>query len=67
VRRTGDLSTPDFHRAIGWLEGDWGRYNVVDCSEAVVHRAGVLAERHALRGYDAVQLAAAVEARPDVG
>jgi hypothetical protein len=31
----------------------------VEASEAVVHRAGVLAEAHALRGYDAVHLAAA--------
>ena len=67
MRRTRDLSAPDFQRAVGWLEGDWPRYNVVECSEAVVHRAGVLAERHALRGYDAVQLGAALEARPDVG
>ena len=67
MRRSGELSTPDFRRAVGWLEDDWRRYNVVDCSEAVVHRAGVLAERHALRGYDAMQLAAAVEARPDAG
>jgi len=67
MRRAGDLSTPDFRRAVGWLEGDWDRYNVVDCTEAVMHRAGVLAERHALRGYDAIQLAAAVEARPGVG
>ncbi len=34
-------------------------YQVVEVDEAVVDRAMVLAETHGLRGYDAVQLAAA--------
>ena len=36
---------------------------MVDLTEPLVKRAGALAERHALRGYDAVQLAAALDVR----
>jgi predicted nucleic acid-binding protein len=35
----------------------------MDVSDPVVRRAGELAERHALRGYDAIQLAAALDFR----
>ncbi len=37
------------------------QYQLISVSEAVVLRAMTLAEKHRLRGYDAVQLAAAVE------
>jgi hypothetical protein len=37
------------------------QYQLVSANEAVVNRAMLLAERRRLRGYDAVQLAAAVE------
>jgi hypothetical protein len=36
-------------------------YQIVELTERVVTRAMMLAETHALRGYDAVQLAAALE------
>ncbi len=36
-------------------------YQVVELTDAVIARAMRLAERHALRGYDAVQLAGALE------
>ncbi len=38
-------------------------YFVVDISEALVKMAGQLAEKHALRGYDAIHLASAVTLR----
>jgi len=38
-------------------------YNIVDVNDPLVRRAGALAERHGLRGYDAVQLAAALDLR----
>jgi len=62
-RREGGLTGPDLRRAVRELDRDWRTYNVVDLSDALVHSAGALAERHALRGYDAVHLAAALELR----
>ena len=62
-RREGGITGADLRRAVRELDRDWRTYNVVDLSDALVHSAGALAERHALRGYDAVQLAAALELR----
>lgn len=39
---------------------DWGRYAVVELSPALAQQAGELAERHALRGFDAIHLASAL-------
>jgi len=41
------------------LERDWQRMDVLTVDEHTVRRAGDLAERFALRGYDSVHLAAA--------
>jgi hypothetical protein len=38
-----------------------GSYQIVDPRQSVIARAVLLAEQHALRGYDALQLASAVE------
>ncbi|MBI1726844.1 MAG: type II toxin-antitoxin system VapC family toxin [Candidatus Rokubacteria bacterium] len=62
-RREGGITGADLRRAVRELDRDWRAYNVVDLSDALVHSAGALAERHALRGYDAVHLAAALELR----
>lgn len=62
-RREGGLTAPALRRAVRQLDGEWGSYDIVDVSDPVMRRAGTLAERHALRGYDAVQLAAALEVR----
>ena len=61
--REGALSVGGLRRVVGTLDAEWPTYNVVEINDPVVRRAGALAERHALRGYDAVQLAAALEVR----
>jgi uncharacterized protein len=66
-RRVGTLSPGDLRRATRELDADWQGYGPVDVDEAVALRAGHLAEHHALPGYDAVHLAAALAARPEVG
>jgi predicted nucleic acid-binding protein len=43
------------------LTRDWPHFFVLEVTQAVVERAGDLAETFALRGYDSVQLAAACE------
>lgn len=62
-RREGALNAAAHRQAVRELDAEWRTCNIVDISDPVVHRAGALAERHALRGYDAVQLAAALEVR----
>jgi predicted nucleic acid-binding protein len=62
-RREGGLTTPALRRAVRQLDDEWGTYEVVNVSEPLIRRAGAPAERHALRGYDAVQLAAALDVR----
>jgi predicted nucleic acid-binding protein len=61
--REGGASPAQLRRVTKQLDVDWGSYGVIEVTEPLVHRAGMLAERHALRGYDAVQLAAALEVR----
>jgi uncharacterized protein len=39
------------------FEDDWPPYLALDVSEAIWRRAGDLAERHALRGFDSLHLA----------
>ena len=62
-RREGGLAAVGLRRAVRELDHEWGMYNVVDLSDPLVRRAGALAKRHALRGHDAVQLAAALDLR----
>jgi predicted nucleic acid-binding protein len=50
-------------RVVRHLDEEWGQYSLVEVSDALVRRAGTFAERHHLRGYDAVQLSAAVDLR----
>jgi predicted nucleic acid-binding protein len=66
-RREGALSPAGLRQAVRQLDEDWLAYTIVDVGDSVVREAGALAERHALRGYDAVQLAAAVAVRRSGG
>ena len=60
-RREGALTAALLRRVVAHVDQDWPRYTVVEITDSVVRRAGALAERHALRGYDAIHLAAALE------
>ena len=48
-------------RAVSALDRDLGRFVVVELSAKVAKRAGELAERRGLRGFDAIHLASALE------
>ena len=61
--RTKGLGAGMLRRVVRHLDEEWGQYSIVEVTDALVRRAGVLAERHRLRGYDAVQLSAAVDLR----
>jgi len=59
-RRERALS-PAAHRGlVRALNGDWGRYLRIEASDALIHEAASMADRHRLRGYDALHLASAV-------
>ena len=66
-QREGGISRAELRRAVRELDREWRTFNVIALSDSIVHSAGTLAERHALRGYDAVQLAAALELRAGGG
>jgi len=60
--RAGTTSPQDAQAAISNFRGDFALFfTVLEISSSVISEAMALAERHDLRGYDAVQLAAALE------
>ena len=60
--RDGTITSADATMAIATFKNDLqNEYQIVEVTEQLVNRAMNLAETHGLRGYDAVQLAAACE------
>ncbi len=53
--RAGDLTDAEHRRIVTQLSEDWRELFVIDFDELL---AGELAERHAIRGFDAIHLAA---------
>ncbi len=60
-RREGGLRPRAFAAAKRALDEDWPRYLAIDVTAELCRDAGDLAERHGLRGYDGVHLAAYLE------
>jgi predicted nucleic acid-binding protein len=60
ARRNGRLDDRGHHEARAGLLAVLAKFEVVEVDQPLVDLAGDLAERHALRGDDAVQLAAAI-------
>lgn len=64
--RVGSLSASATTKAINRFEREFSnRYLLVEVSPPIVKTAMSLAKNHALRGYDAVQLASALQANAD--
>jgi predicted nucleic acid-binding protein len=61
--REGELTRDGYRDVLTEFEVDWGFYLARDVTLSTVRLAGALAEKHALRGFDAVHLATAVELR----
>lgn len=62
-KREGALDDEGHRRAGSDLDEDWETFERLVVSEMVARLAGEFAERHALRGFDAVHLASAVRIR----
>ncbi len=56
-RRETGLTPTEHRRARVALDGDWPRILTLEVAEPLARRAGDLAERHRLRGFDALHLA----------
>jgi predicted nucleic acid-binding protein len=62
-QKSGRIATAQFQKSIKRLRRDFTeRLNVTASTESIVIEALRLAQVHALRGYDALQLATALEA-----
>ena len=62
-RRGSHITADEAARALARLRRDLGaRLRIVEVTPALLTNAMTLAEKHALRGYDAVQLAGVLEA-----
>ena len=59
------LKKSQLRAVVRHLDDDWPKYNVVDVVDSVARRAGLLAERYSLRGFDAIHLATAVQLRAE--
>ena len=57
--RMGRIDNAQKAVAIAGFEADWRTCKVMDTTEQIIRRAGDLADRFGLRGYDSVHLAAA--------
>ncbi|WP_291425610.1 type II toxin-antitoxin system VapC family toxin [Deinococcus sp.] len=58
------MSGAAYTQALRAFEGDWAAVANIAVNEDLLKQAGDLAERHQLRAYDAVHLAAAVKIAP---
>lgn len=65
ARKAREESVKDetYSQIVGDFERDWENYFIIEVSEGIVRLAGVLAERHSLRGFDALHLASALSLR----
>jgi len=60
-KRERALTAAGLRTAVSALDADWGTYVVVELAAPLASAAGLLAERRALRGFDAIHLASAKE------
>ena len=63
--RLGRLGSDDLATATDALGGLYHQLDLLEIDDTLVRHAGDLAQHHALRGYDAVHLAAAERVRSD--
>ncbi|MGQ9498680.1 MAG: type II toxin-antitoxin system VapC family toxin [Desulfotomaculales bacterium] len=64
--REGLLAEKDYRLVVAALQHDWPRYLALEVSDSLAWLAGELAEKHRLRGFDAIHLAAAVTLKTQV-
>jgi predicted nucleic acid-binding protein len=60
------LKEKDYRLVVAALQYDWTRYLTLDVSDSLAWLAGELAEKHRLRGFDAIHLAAALTLKAQI-
>lgn len=64
--RVGSLTTAATTKAVNRFEREFSnRYVLVETTPQIIQKAMTLAKNHTLRGYDAVQLASAIQTNQD--
>ncbi len=58
--RDGLLGENDYRQVVVALQSDWPSYLALEVSDSLAWLAGELAEKHRLRGFDSIHLAAAL-------
>jgi len=66
-RRERALTAGGLLRAVSDLDRDFSSLVIVELAETLARRAGGLAEKHALRGFDAIHLTSALELQDLLG
>ena len=66
-RRGGRLTPAQFRMASATFEADWNSFSARDVTVPLVRQAGDLAEKHVLRGFDAIHLASALTLQRELG
>lgn len=54
------FTSDEYNRMKAFFNEDWNRYLILSVSQDIIRLAGDLAEKHALRGFDAIHLASAL-------
>ncbi len=67
ARRGGRLGAGEHDASRRAFETDWATFAATDVTEPLVRLAGDLAEKHALRGFDAIHLASALTLQRELG
>lgn len=57
----------EYRRLISGFDRDWPHFVAVQVFQGLIQRAGELAEKHALRGFDAIQLSSALTLKEELG
>ena len=57
---------PEYEHLISFFDKDWDNYLIVRVGKDLVRLAGDLAERHGLRGFDAIHLSSALTLRREL-
>ncbi len=65
--REGSISSSGLRKAVSDIDKEMGSFVIVELNESIARLAGEMAERHALRGFDAIHLASAIELGRMVG
>lgn len=66
-QREGGFSPKQLRKIVEELNRDWDSYFVLEITDGVIRTAGEVAEKHILRGFDAIHLASSIHLKNKTG